>query len=122
MRLFLDTSVLLAAAGSVNGSSHALFSRAAAQPRGEKQEKLLLLLRRQRVRGGFNLSKRAHAGHVSMTPVNGSSALSNPRCRIYLDVRHDLAASGLGEDVGHRNRSPTGLRTRTGTAEPGQKV
>ena len=31
MRLFLDTSVLLAAAGSVNGSSHALFSRAATQ-------------------------------------------------------------------------------------------
>lgn len=31
MRLFLDTSVLLAAAGSANGSSHALFSYAATQ-------------------------------------------------------------------------------------------
>ena len=31
MKLFLDTSVLLAAAGSVNGASHALFSLAAKQ-------------------------------------------------------------------------------------------
>ncbi|MBI4026176.1 MAG: PIN domain-containing protein [Verrucomicrobia bacterium] len=31
MRLFLDASVLLAAAGSANGSSHALFSYAATQ-------------------------------------------------------------------------------------------
>lgn len=31
MRLFLDASVLLAAAGSTNGSSHALFSYAATQ-------------------------------------------------------------------------------------------
>lgn len=31
MRLFLDTSVLLAAAGSISGSSHALFGYAGAQ-------------------------------------------------------------------------------------------